>query len=91
MGLSRDGGRCFQVPDRTGPDSDLAEVLGLCPKSNRKELRVSMQGADGLPWGQVGLGSEFAGRDLGPWGLEGTTRCLQSSEPQSFHLELGKP
>ena len=38
MGLSRDRGRCFQVPDRTGPDSDLAEVLGLCPKSNRKEL-----------------------------------------------------
>ena len=49
MGLSRDGGRCFQVPDRTGPDSDLAEVLGLCPKSNRKELRVSMQEGDGLP------------------------------------------
>ena len=39
-----------------GPDSDHAEVLGLCPKSNTKELRVSNAGRRWVPIGPGGIG-----------------------------------
>lgn len=60
-----------------------ARVFWVFVPRARKELKVSNAGRGWVLLDQAGLGLEFAGRDLGPGVLEGTTRCLHSSEPRA--------